>query len=183
MRKPVLLVISVVLGSLSLLACSSEDEAATGSQTSAQSAVQRCSGRFICAGSAETRLERHGDGCYAGALRLEPGGAAVAEDLTGSWHETSNGFEVCADGECLECVSTEPAPAAAPTSKGGTCTGYASSCIGRPAGSCGTQQGCSLGSHVRWNGDLEYECEGSARSCSSFGSEESCNNQTGCHWE
>ncbi|MBX3198525.1 MAG: hypothetical protein KF894_10365 [Labilithrix sp.] len=195
MRKSTVVVGLVV--SAMLLACSSQDEAVTeaepGSTASAQSAVERCDGAFRCAGptgEAETRLERHDGACYAGGLRLDPGGTVTADGLSASWSETDTGFEVCADGECIQCASNDPVPpvpatpgaSSSPKSKG-SCSGVASSCWGRAAGSCAGQQGCYGGSRIRWNGNLEFECKGSPRSCSSFSSRTSCEQQLGCGWK
>ena len=72
-----------------------------------------------------------------------------------------------------------------PDDNGGAkeCAGLARRCSTLTAGSCGSQDGCTFSSHVRWNGDLEFECDGWAKTCSAYTSKVDCLNQSGCSWE
>lgn len=83
----------------------------------------------------------------------------------------------------LDCSSAPSAPAADEPAK---CVGAATSCSGRPAGTCAGQDGCSLVQHYKTGasgGYFEYECEGTPRACSSIQSESGCLRQTGCRWQ
>ena len=64
-----------------------------------------------------------------------------------------------------------------------TCTGVAASCYNRVAGTCSTQDGCAFVQHVRYDGSLTYDCEGSSTSCDRLTTEGACERQEGCRWQ
>lgn len=178
---------SVVIGTL-LVGCGDDDDADAASSASAQSVVEQCSGDFRCTQAGVepfvTRLERQHGACFAGRAELLPDGTIDADEaLSATWRETDVGFEICADSECLQCVPIAPRSPNSTPSAAGKCGGSPSGCYGRSAGSCGTQDGCYGGSHIRWDGGLEWECKGSPNSCSRFSSKSSCEKQEGCSWK
>jgi hypothetical protein len=178
--------------SLHLVACGGDDdkEGSSGKAASAQTVVERCSDVLSCTYGGETSavtLQRHDGVCYAGQVRLEAGGQAVANGMSAEWKATSSGLDVCSDGDCFHCAAPTPAPSASsagPTSvPAGKCTGVPMSCYGLGESTCDDQRGCSGNEHVRWDGDLEFECSGTARECELFVSQDRCEKQGGCHWQ
>ncbi len=135
-----------------------------------------------------------GGACKAEHIRLEAGGrASYSSDGSHaiSWKLGEDSLTFCEGDTCIECTMIDAPPSTSSSkgasggngTSGGRCKGSASSCYDRPAGSCGAQDGCYAGWHVRWNGDLEFECKGSAEGCHSFRDERSCEKQSGCSWE
>ncbi len=177
--------------SVTLVACAAEEELAPPpfeTTQNAQRAIASCTGDYSCLDSAGARfatsLERAGDRCLAGKVELDDDGAARVGDVAWTWAASADGFDVCdRAARCIRCTSTSPARAKKPDAETRACGGYASSCSGRAAGTCSSQRGCIAGSHLRWDGSLEFECKGSPSSCASFGSAESCSAQLGCQWE
>jgi hypothetical protein len=145
----------------------------------------------------EEEMHRWSDGqCVASDIQLAAGGKGVyttyidASDPSSgttshpvTWKIEGAVFQVCESDDCVKCTVLNPPDAPNGEKKEGKCTGSSSSCYGRAAGSCGSQEGCYAGWHIRWNGDMEFECKGSSDSCSSFSSETSCKRQDGCRWE
>ncbi len=101
-----------------------------------------------------------------------------------SWFPIPTGFTVCLSDfdVCYDCVRVESVGADSNSTQD-SCTGSASSCTGRPPGSCSTQAGCSLQTHIKYDGSAELVCKGSAKSCSGFSSAGSCEAQNGCSWK
>lgn len=173
-----------------LLACSGgADEASAKAPVSAQAraAITACSGTFRCdsaSGSRTTTLTRASGVCRAGAVRLDDGGHADVDGASWSWSAEGDTLRVC-DGAatCVTCRSVVSSPEPEAREEARTCRGAQPSCYGRAAGACAEVAGCYGGWHVRWDGELEFECKGSASSCASFGSQGSCETHLGCSWE
>jgi hypothetical protein len=182
------LVCSVVAAVLLVVGCGDDPE--SSSTVEQASSVDKCAGSFACSdgeNTTATTLVRGPNGCTAGRLLLHSDGRATAEGLSSEakWHATSESFEVCLGDKCLTCRASGASPTSSkPT---GRCQGVASSCYGRGAGSCSSQDGCRFAqhSHISWNGQLEfrYECEGYSEPCSAFDAAEGCERQDGCKWE
>lgn len=156
-----------------------------GDPAAVATALARCEGVFVCrggGGAATTTLRRDEGACFAGRIRLDDGGAAEADGEPMTWSIRDDGFDVCASGgACMACRPATPSsPSADEHEK--ECQGLAWSCSNRAPGTCSDQLGCFAGSRIRWNGELEFECKGSPRSCSSFTSQSSCARQDGCTW-
>lgn len=171
--------VAVLLG---VVACGSGG----ASGGSAASLTAYCAGEYTCEAPGveafTTTLSRHEDTCYAGQAALGDDGLVYFEDGSiATWTGDARRFQICIDGDCLTCQG-DAAPAPSPESSG-QCTGYPTSCSSRSPGSCAVQEGCSMQFRVRWNGELEPYCGGSADSCSSFDSQFECEDQSGCSWE
>lgn len=163
-----------------------------------------CTGTYRCElprvdgePGAEAKLIRGEDDCWVIMYDEdgEPFGFPIAESValkTGetaelAWTGDKSEFSVeFPSGGVFACTLSDDAddPDIDSQSSGseGYCDGYASSCEGRGAGSCSSQDGCYAGWHVRWNGDLEFACNGVSEGCSSIHSEDGCNTQDGCRW-
>ncbi len=175
LQSSVRALVVVALGSLGLGCSSGDDEAAIPSLT------ESCAGDYRCVGGGKTvstTLARDAGACMAGQIRLAPEGTAVVQSAKGTWTGDASAFSVCFGTACLQCTSTTAPPA---SGAGKKCLGSPSGCNGS-AGSCSTVRGCSMRQHVRYNGTLEGECEGSAEACGEFYAEEGCRRQ-GCRWE
>lgn len=199
-----LLVASVVLGSLSLVACagggdtvpSDGDETVTetGTVQPQRPLVERCEGTVRCTmvGTTPTvpTLRKVGDSCEVGPITLAPGGKVIADvdagaaGVTFSWSSTVRDLSICAGGQCLRCAALGETPGG---KEAGRCTGASTSCTSLGAGSCGSQDGCSFNQHYRvtptGSGVFESKCEGWSTSCAALDDEHSCSRQRGCTWE
>lgn len=191
-RAPFRFSVAFVLLAPLVVACSSGSTEDTAS-TTAQPLVAACAGKFTCTGGdkpIKPALTKTSAGCDVGGIHLTPDGNA-SDDSGGhyTWSGDTADFKVCLDGQCLDCkndvaLAPAPPPAASPSSSGGgKCTGSAYSCDGLGAGYCSSQSGCYGHEHVKWNGDLEWECAGVEDSCSSMPGPKSCANQRGCTWQ
>jgi hypothetical protein len=164
------------------VACGSGDDG-DGAQ-SGQGLTERCSGTYRCAfpdGETTTdTMARMGADCvFGGAILSESGtvyASAAREEDGLTWSGSTKDFQICGPGGCAKCV--EQSSNASP----GHCMGSPDRCSSLGAGSC-VSDGCSFDQSVTWDGSLEYECTGTARSCERYTTEVGCEAQQGCFWQ
>jgi hypothetical protein len=174
------------------VACSGTAPASETSPSSlSQNLLDSCEGAVRClAGSTETWATLHraadGSGCVVQGATLRDGG--TVEGNTGaSWTSEAETVRVCQGPSCFTCRrSAEPPPGASSkaTPKEKSCKGSVS-CPSSPP--CSNVRGCSLHTNYHYDGNgnvsyTDYSCTGSAASCSSMFTADSCEGQ-GCHWE
>lgn len=179
---------------LVLVACSGS--ATTSSTTTAavgQGITEACAGAVRCtAGATVTsttlRHDASGAGCIVQGTTLLPGGGVEGNDEA-SWTEDSESIRVCQGDSCFTCKLSDGTPAQGGEKTGSpkekSCKGSSSSCPSSPP--CASVRGCYLHSNYHYDGRgnvsyIDYSCEGSAASCDSMSTEESCRSQ-GCRWE
>jgi hypothetical protein len=165
---------SILLATFLMAGCgSSEPDANTSS-----SPITACSARYRCSIGSEAfdaSLARSDDGsCRMGEVDLRADGTAGTE-LT--WTADAQSLKICPKtGACVTCVDVSaPKPATE-----GKCTGSPDSC--GSSSSCSSIRGCRTATHVKYNGDYEYTCEGSPDDCDDIYSEAACHRQ-GCDWK
>lgn len=179
--------------SLVVVACSGGDDENHGSTAAALTVVEACSATVFCKVGDDTEivaLSKQAAGCRLRSFTLVEGGVAVVDDLDGvTWTSTESTITISHEGEpSIECTDPHAKASATPASGGGKCTGSSWSCSGSPAGSCGSQDGCTFTQHTHImpvSGDIElrYECEGHAKECDEYDSQKSCEGQRGCTWK
>jgi hypothetical protein len=150
--------------------------------------IERCAGVATCqlAGQPDARgeLQRVGDECRLDdAFTLAPMGAVYEAGTTTdtgiTWTGNAEHFQLCGDAACTDCT-VAPLPGSEVESNG-NCQGTPRSCSSLSAGSC-VLDGCSFAQHVKWDGSIEYECEGTAKRCNSYSTAAGCAGQSGCSW-
>ncbi len=152
----------------------------------APSPLVSCSGEYLCDPRyhwlART-LRRDDNGvCWMGDYRLVDDGKLMFRGKSGSWTGDASRFVMCVDGDptCVTCEAGQSAEA--PSTPGAQCTGSPNSCSSNSPGSCAQIRGCSMTSHVRYDGTWENECDGTPDDCESITPDEACVRQ-GCDWK
>ncbi len=172
---------AVVLGSLSISACSDGG----GSTSSSSSVLDSCSGAYVCdveGSPIDSRLVRADGQCYLGSIELRVDRTiSPINGNSGTWAGDTSRLQICTNAICLVC--TPDAATVGVTSSSGSCTGEAESCSSIGASSCSDQGGChyTVGSNVSSTSD--DGCEGSPHPCSDYKSDAAgCQQQSGCTW-
>lgn len=185
---------------------SSSDGRGPGTKAAGGSLVDRCTGTLTCSVGSEatpSQLLRRDGACYLGGIRLGADGSATAEDVEARWIATASTVDVCIDGECMSCRSTEGASSSAsqpsqtgsssteamtpskeeaePTSRS-FCAGHVPYCHRLSYSQCATQDGCELYKGQGSGGASDWFCSGTAKSCTAFTDPLACQGQVGCLW-
>ena len=164
--------------------CSSATE---DTDVASESVVARCDGAYTCnarfdGGSPEStsfHMSSTGE-CFGGELRFNPDGTLVKPDGgTGTWQGNAAGFQLC-EGDITTCRRCERETDSTANAEH-KCEGTPDSCGSQPSGWCTSVVGCYVHEHVRYNGEREAECAGSARACDQMSGEKLCKEQ-GCTW-
>lgn len=138
---------------------------------------RQCAEGSTCHNHVCVKLPGIGDAC----------GTEETVDWCNSW-TTCGATKKCElREEALDCSSPSPGSSGPASPEPMKCSGAASSCDGRPAGTCAGQDGCKFVQHyhpdANGGGTFTYECEGTEVPCSAIMSEDGCTRQSGCRWE
>ena len=171
-----------------LTACSAHADSADTATD--QGPVTKCEGVWPCTYEVtgtqwNHTLQRWPDGRCMLSDAIELSTDHVAREQSApdaSWTEDGTSFKICWKDGCLSCGTPSTTPEPPPAKANEKCTGTPESCSGLPAGSCSPVQGCTFTQHVKWDGSLDYTCEGIADDCKEFTDAASCSRQ-GCHWK
>lgn len=170
--------------------------AACGASSDDQGPSDPCSGTFQCSGgtaASSDPLPLHRDDtgtCIAGKFSLDGDGHASVDSLEfGEWYWTTQGLAICYGSYCVQCIAgsgwippDSAAPGADTLPASGACEGSARRCSELEIGTCHSQDGCHMGSHVDYEGNVTPECKGEVTQCYELTSPDSCNEQDGCRW-